>query len=88
MLKRPANCLRANKISRFVILFIAITLLSVFGSYLYFQVQMKNQEEAKPLCYLAGEIFQKTYMADINQTRNGMLKIVGKDTMSKNVNLK
>ena len=81
MLKRPANCLRANKISRFVILFIGITLLSVFGSYLYFQVQMKNQEEAKALCYLVGEIFPKNNMADINQTRNGMQKIMGKYTM-------
>ena len=85
MLKRPANCLRGNKSSRCVILIIAITLLSVIGSYLYFQVQMKNQEEAKALCYLAGEIFPKNNKADINQTRNGMLTIQGNHTMSQHL---
>ena len=71
MQKGSPNCFRANKNLRIIICLIAVAMLCVFGSYLFFQVQMTNTGDTKTLCYMAGEIISNTNLAEPAQKRNG-----------------
>ena len=72
MVNGTMTYLGAKKASILIMILFVFTLMSVFGSYVYFQVQLKNMEKSKILCYLAGEIGANKNLTEMNQNLSGM----------------